>query len=645
MTVNPESWMKDMWDVISKRPLRDLVLPGSHDAGMYHLSRIFGEAPEVWPEFLRQILTSKCNTRTQEVEIAEQLMQGSRHFELRPTIFVDSNSDEEIWFLSHGSRFEFLGNRVYVGALGERLDHVLKNVSAFADKHEKELVILRFSHYSYMHLYGKEVIAIADFNQQQKIQLLDLIKSILGERMIRSSDPFIRLADCTPEQLLGKTEGRVLCVFEDMSSLASPEDGIFLRGGEGGNNQSAKFAPSLVVGSGGRLKCAFVPREGGAEDIKFVRSLDGDNKWSRANTIGGQRSKKRPSLAVGPHGELYVLFVADNESNSLLVAKSEDDGVTWDANFPAGPFTDTDPSLAVGKDGTLYALFAEKHELWLTTLKPGGGNWSQPQKLSQATQMGPSLAIDGHGTLYALFVANNKTNDLLLTTSKDGGANWSPQQEVHQATNMPPSLAIDAQGMLYVIFSANTNENKLLLTTSKDGGANWSPQQEANQATNMPPSLAIDGQGKLYALYVAKNETNSILLTTSEGSGKGWSGGTAITAFANYAAEGYNANSHDTQSVIDFQKMKFKDFTVREGVLSELSWHGTWHPPLVDGHRGLPIDDCLDVMAKVLTERLKPSMEEWVNEEVIKQGKRPGTIWVDYYNARIIEAIEYLNRL
>lgn len=598
-----------MWDVIGKRPLRDLVLPGSHDAGMYHLYKSFPpELPKGWPslliELLRVMLPGDCNTRTQEVKIAEQLRQGARHFELRPMIFTEPSSNEGSWALSHGTvrEFEVFGRKVrlYLGALGEPLDNVLKDVREFADKHEQELVILRFSQYSYMPLLEKVPVAIWDYialDHQQKIRLLDLVKSILGERMIRSSDPFIRLGDCTPEQLLGKTEGRVLCVFEGMDSLASPEDGIFLRGGEGGNNQSAKFAPSLAVGSGGRLKCAFVPRDGGAEDMKFVSSRDGDNKWSRANTIGGQRSKMRPSLAVGPHGELYVLFVADNESNSLLVAKSKDDGVTWDANFPAGPFTDTEPSLAVGKDGTLYALFVEKNELWLTTLKPGGASWSPKQKLSQATKMAPSLAIDGHGTLYALFVANNPNN------------------------------------------------NDLLLTTSKDGGENWSHQQELNQATKMAPSLAIDAQGKLYALYVAKNETNSILLTTAEGSGKRWSGGTAITAFANYVAEGYNADSHDTQSVIDFQKEKFKNFTVREGVLSELSWHGTWHPPGFEGHRALPIDDCLDVMAKFLTERLKPSMEEWFNKEVIKRDKRPNTIWVDYYNARIIEAIEYLNGL
>lgn len=96
---------------LKTRKMSQLVLPASHDAGMY-------------PEGL---LASWA--RTQDLTIGQQLEYGIRYFDLRPKW----TSGE--FFLHHG------------GVSGAKLGEVLAAISAYATVH-KELIIIKFSHFS-----------------------------------------------------------------------------------------------------------------------------------------------------------------------------------------------------------------------------------------------------------------------------------------------------------------------------------------------------------------------------------------------------------------------------------------------------------------------------------------------------------------
>jgi hypothetical protein len=105
------NWMGDLPDAIRSKTLRDIVIPGSHDAGMYC------NVPE--------------GAKTQDQTIYEQLQGGIRYFDIR----VMSGDPQKIY---HGSSGAYVCDSV---------DTVMGDVKRFMQEGHKELVILKLSHF------------------------------------------------------------------------------------------------------------------------------------------------------------------------------------------------------------------------------------------------------------------------------------------------------------------------------------------------------------------------------------------------------------------------------------------------------------------------------------------------------------------
>lgn len=167
--------------------LKDIVIPGSHDAGMSVLSGVGGQGAAV---------INECNTLTQVMGIGQQLNAGIRMFDLR----IDEY--EGALFAKHAPA-DCMEDAIG-GGYGEKLSVILDAVKQFLENHEKEFVILSFCHF-------------CDRNvplQQQAEQ----IASLLGKDKIFY--PGNRKAkDITLQELAGK----VMVTFEDH---AFPESGI-----------------------------------------------------------------------------------------------------------------------------------------------------------------------------------------------------------------------------------------------------------------------------------------------------------------------------------------------------------------------------------------------------------------------------------
>ncbi|KAK0616879.1 PLC-like phosphodiesterase [Immersiella caudata] len=115
------AWMSRDLGTLGCRILRHICLPGSHDAGM---SRRDGGT----------VFGTEGRTRTQHLDIGQQLAQGIRYFDLRPVI---SDGQYKTGHYSHIS-----GS--FQGANGQSFDEIINQVNDYTDKHS-ELVILYLS--------------------------------------------------------------------------------------------------------------------------------------------------------------------------------------------------------------------------------------------------------------------------------------------------------------------------------------------------------------------------------------------------------------------------------------------------------------------------------------------------------------------
>jgi hypothetical protein len=104
------NWMGDMSTSIGTKTLKDIVIPGSHDSGMYRSNGGLG--------------------LTQDQTLLEQLQGGVRYFDLR----VKAGNPQYIY---HGYSF----------IAADTVDKVTKDVATFMRQGGNEVVVLKFSHF------------------------------------------------------------------------------------------------------------------------------------------------------------------------------------------------------------------------------------------------------------------------------------------------------------------------------------------------------------------------------------------------------------------------------------------------------------------------------------------------------------------
>lgn len=121
----PKSWMADNIGALQFTKLRNLCMPGAHDAGMS--TRGTGTAG-----------VFDCNVLTQYQSILGQLNLGVRYFDIRPVISGGKYCTGHYSDTSNS----VLG---WQGANGQSIDDIVNNINTFTSA-QNELIILYISH-------------------------------------------------------------------------------------------------------------------------------------------------------------------------------------------------------------------------------------------------------------------------------------------------------------------------------------------------------------------------------------------------------------------------------------------------------------------------------------------------------------------
>lgn len=200
---NAASWMSDNLPLLGGRKLRNICMPGSHDAGMYCLNE---------PRFLG----TERNTQTQTVSIQKQLELGARYFDLRPAC-----QDGGPIFAGHFS--EAAG--VTLGACGASFTDIVSQINAFCETHN-ELVILHLSHFRKFHVGGD-----AHFNSDDFHRLFSQLKGINALYVASSIDSWGLYDSLTLKDFICPATGAraavIVLVDTDEPEVVIPADAGF----------------------------------------------------------------------------------------------------------------------------------------------------------------------------------------------------------------------------------------------------------------------------------------------------------------------------------------------------------------------------------------------------------------------------------
>jgi hypothetical protein len=240
----------------------------------------------------------------------------------------------------------------------------------------------------------------------------------------------------------------------------------------------------------------------GCNEIVFSRSTDHGATFSAPMKISSVCSNQGPNIAIGPTGQVYVSWFANNGGNrgvggnfveGAAFASSSDGGQTFskaDIVVPFNPFV----SNAFSGNGARNC---------------GDGPFACPsgQTFPRFDLAQPSIATDG-GSIYmafqvALATGQGQTQFVKSTT---GGASWSSAKAVDAQVaghQFFPWIAA-SQGRLSVVYydsrhDANYSTGRapcnspsghgsaclaVWYSTSTDGGSNWTHQELTTALTN-----------------------------------------------------------------------------------------------------------------------------------------------------------------
>jgi hypothetical protein len=262
--------------------------------------------------------------------------------------------------------------------------------------------------------------------------------------------------------------------------------------------------------------------------IRAMRSDDGGRTWTtrtRVNALSRRRAIA-PVPAVGPRGELYVLYLdlgddrldydgahraaggaPDSGPFSLVLARSRDGAATWtesvvDARIKPAErfivFIPPTPALAVdAASGRVYAAFHDARggdaDVLLWTLGAGEGAWAQPVRVNDArrgTQYRPQLSIAPGGRLDVVYYdrrddARDRRNEVSLQSSFDQGASFMARVKLSDRSfdsGVGPGSERGLADLGSRLASLSTSDRTLAVWTDTRAGTKDSAKQDIMRA-------------------------------------------------------------------------------------------------------------------------------------------------------------------
>lgn len=180
---NPAKWMEEtFYPAKAGYSLKDIAIPGAHDAGMSVLTATGGQQAGT---------INECNTLTQVKNVSGQLNAGIRMFDLRIGLYKNA------LYAKHCSS-DCMADAIG-GGYGEKFGSILLDLKDFLNTNKKETVILSFSHFCEKEASAKKVA--------------QAIMDTLGSSLVFANGGK-KLADIP----LGQLAGKVVIVFEQYAS-------------------------------------------------------------------------------------------------------------------------------------------------------------------------------------------------------------------------------------------------------------------------------------------------------------------------------------------------------------------------------------------------------------------------------------------
>ncbi|AKJ03289.1 hypothetical protein ATI61_11848 [Archangium gephyra] len=510
----PTSWMQDNLGRLGQRTLRELCMPGSHDAGMsvYTSGTAFASA---------------CNTLTQREGILKQLQFGVRYFDIRPVLSGGK------FYTGHYGK---IADVSYQGSNGQSIESIISDVNAYTAS-DKELVVLCLSHDLNTDVGGGSV-GFRPFNQDEWNRLFAQLKSLNNLFIVQNPKSELDLTARKLTEFIGNNRAAVVVVVEPSAQgirLGNHEyQGFYTRAHYPVYDSYSEMNDPQRMGDDQLDK---MKRERPRPDSKcFVLSWTLTQSTLQATTCKLGTAYSILDLAELANPQLYRRLLSACTSqcypNILYldgIASSDITAMAMAVNnrklYEVAPQWSPQSQTRAGgtKLAPRWAMFNGK--LWMVWKGWGddgiwyatydGRNWSDQTRISDVgTSAAPAIAVHG-GVLYLAW--RGVGSDASIWYATNTGGSWSGQKKVpNVGTSTGPALA-SFGNKLWMAWKGAGDDG--IWYSTFDG--QWGGQQRiSGVGTSNSPALAVLGT-QLHLTWRGVGSDAAIWWASNSGSG--WS--------------------------------------------------------------------------------------------------------------------------
>jgi hypothetical protein len=193
---NPSTaWMQNNLSLLGSRTLRQICMPGTHDAGMSSVAS-------------GTFFSDSCNTQTQTSGILGQLQAGSRYFDIRPVISGGQ------YLTGHYSDIGSGSTNSWQGGNGQSVQSIISDINTFTASNE-ELIILNLSADLDTDLGNS---SYAPFTQAQWNTLLSMMQQGISNLFVYSSSGSLDLTTLSLNSYIGNGSASVVVIVNPSGS-------------------------------------------------------------------------------------------------------------------------------------------------------------------------------------------------------------------------------------------------------------------------------------------------------------------------------------------------------------------------------------------------------------------------------------------
>ena len=272
--------------------------------------------------------------------------------------------------------------------------------------------------------------------------------------------------------------------------------------------------PLLAADAAGEAVAVWIAFDGSNFILQgAVRSADGE--WSEPDDLSEAGEDvtplEAPDVAIDASGNAIAVWKLDGSSNDIVQAAVRPAGGDWEEpDDLSGAGQDAgEPSVAMNDAGEAVAVWTrlDGSDIVQGAVRPAGGDWTGSDDLSDTGQNAgaPDVAIDETGEAVAVWRRSNGSNDIVQAAVRPAGGDWADPDDLSNTgqNGISPVVATNVAGGAVAMWYRSDGANLRVQAAVRPPDGGWSGPHTLSAEGERAgfPDVALDAAGNAFAVF------------------------------------------------------------------------------------------------------------------------------------------------